>query len=573
MPGLCKPPSPHRGGGLFLAFSVYLSTNHNLTQMVHIAESRGREKREYRRNMRKREGKCNIFPSATNQTKHIDTNEMLLYTCSKLVFNWFLTSLGGIRTGTYRIRGNGYMMHDPKHLRVAYIGGGSRGWAWKLMADLAIEPGLSGVVSLYDIDRQAAEHNQIIGNRISARPDAPGKWRYEVAGTLGEALTGADFVIVSILPGTFAEMAADVHLPERHGIYQSVGDTAGPGGIVRALRTIPMYAEIGRAIRDYAPQAWVISYTNPMTLCTKTLYHVFPEIKAFGCCHEVFGTRDMLAGIYASVTGDRDVKRSDVDVNVVGINHFTWFTAASCKGTDLFPLYREYIEEHYDEGFSEPGQDWTKCVFDSMNRVKFDLFLRYGYIAAAGDRHLAEFMPGDMYLKDPETVHRWNFTLTSVAWREKDLAERLEMSGALVSGKKDADLIPSGEEGVMQMKALSGLGRLVSNVNMPNGARQIGNLPQDEVVETNVVLERDSVRPIQAGVLPEGVAALTAPHVRSHALILRAGMHCDFGAALEALTGDPLVEGRIADGEAHALLTDMIRGTLAYLPKPWHTIY
>lgn len=464
------------------------------------------------------------------------------------------------------------MIHDPKHLRVAYIGGGSRGWAWKLMADLALEPGLSGVVSLYDIDIEAARHNQIIGGRISARPDAPGKWRYEVAGTLGEALSGADFVIVSILPGTFAEMAADVHLPERHGIYQSVGDTAGPGGIVRALRTIPMYAEIGRAIWQYAPRAWVISYTNPMTLCIETLYHVFPQIKAFGCCHEVFGTRDVLAGIYAAVTGDRDAKRSDVDVNVVGINHFTWFTSASCRGTDLFPLYREYIEEHYEEGYGEPGKDWTKCVFDSMNRVKFDLFLRYGAIAAAGDRHLAEFMPGNMYLKDPETARCWKFTLTPVSWREKDLAERLEMSEALVSGEKNADLEPSGEEGVMQMKALSGLGRLVSNVNMPNRALQIENLPEDEVVETNVVLERDSVRPIQAGSLPEGIAALTAPHVHSHALTLRAGLHCDFDAALEAFTGDPLVKGRVTEGETAALLRDMIRATIDYLPKPWRSI-
>jgi len=124
----------------------------------------------------------------------------------------------------------------------------------------------------------------------------------------------------------------------------------------------------------------------------------------------------------------------------------------------------------------------------------------------------------------------------------------------------------------MQMKALSGLGRLVSNVNMPNRARQIENLPADEVVETNVVLERDSVRPIQAGPLPEAIYELSAPHVRNHELILRAGMHCDFGAALEALKGDPLVQGRITEAEAEALLRDMIRATLMYLPKPWRNL-
>ena len=99
-------------------------------------------------------------------------------------------------------------------------------------------------------------------------------------------------------------MESDVHLPERLGIYQSVGDTAGPGGMVRALRTIPMFVEIAGAIKEYAPKAWVINYTNPMSLCVKTLYHVFPEIKAFGCCHEVFGTQKVLKGICEESCGE-----------------------------------------------------------------------------------------------------------------------------------------------------------------------------------------------------------------------------------------------------------------------------
>ncbi len=459
-----------------------------------------------------------------------------------------------------------------KNLHVAYIGGGSRGWAWKLMADLAREPKMGGVITLYDIDAVAAEHNKIIGNAISARPEAVGKWEYRTAPSLKEALTGADFVIASILPGTFREMASDVHLPERHGIYQSVGDTAGPGGLVRALRTIPMYVEIAEAVAAYAPNAWVINYTNPMTLCVETLYRVFPGIKAFGCCHEVFGTQEVLKGIYELATGDTGVTRRDIDVNVVGVNHFTWFTSASCRGVDLFPVYKAYAEEHYDVGYDEPGKDWTKSTFDSMNRVKFDLFLRYGSIAAAGDRHLAEFMPGDLYLADPETVKKWKFGLTTVAWREQELKERLEKSGKLVAGQSDVSLEPSGEEGVLLMKALCGLGRMVSNVNFPNRAGQIPNLPRSEVVETNVVLEQDAVRPLYAGPMPENILKLTEPHVRNHALILEAAMNCDYTPAFEALMQDPLVAGRITEAEGDALLREMIRNTLAYLPKPWQNI-
>ena len=114
---------------------------------------------------------------------------------------------------------------------IAYIGGGSRGWAWGLMTDLACDEQMSGTVRLYDIDREAAEKNAIIGNKISAQKDARSPWKYAVSSTLDEALAGADFVVISILPGTFEEMKSDVHAPEEYGIWQSVGDTVGPGGL------------------------------------------------------------------------------------------------------------------------------------------------------------------------------------------------------------------------------------------------------------------------------------------------------------------------------------------------------
>ena len=150
-----------------------------------------------------------------------------------------------------------------KDLKIAYIGGGSRGWAWGLMSDLVSAPDISGKVSLYDIDQKAAEDNAIIGNKFNNAEGAKSHWEYEAVPTLDEALTGADFVVISILPGTFKEMESDVHLPEKYGIYQSVGDSTGPGGIVRALRTVPMMQEIARAVEKNCPQAWVINYTNP----------------------------------------------------------------------------------------------------------------------------------------------------------------------------------------------------------------------------------------------------------------------------------------------------------------------
>lgn len=455
-------------------------------------------------------------------------------------------------------------------IQIAYIGGGSKLWAWKLMADLALEPALSGTIRLYDIDTDAAEKNALVGNQLKDRADAPGKWNYTVAYSLKEALTGIDFVIISILPGTLDEMESDVHLPERLGIYQSVGDTAGPGGMIRALRTLPMYVEIAEAVKEYSPDAWVISYTNPMTLCVKSLYDTFPQIKAFGCCHEVFGTQKVLANIAAETLGLDSIDRRDIHVNVQGINHFTWFDNASYQNIDLFPVYKSYIEEHFADGWSDPDRPWEKSTFNCRHRVKMDLFNQYGYIAAAGDRHLAEFMPGDSYLNDPETVQKWMFGLTRVSFRRQQYAERLKRRERLIAGEEKMELIPSGEEGVLIIKALVGLDRIVSNVNIPNTNRQISNLPENAVVETNALFYRDHIRPVDAGAVDEKLKELMMPHIENHERILKASKNCNIELVVQAFKEDPLVNAKCKDeAEIRRLVEDMIQNTISYLPEGW----
>ncbi len=462
-----------------------------------------------------------------------------------------------------------YANNKVTEMKIAYIGGGSRGWAWTFMTDLAREPALSGNIFLYDIDRTAAEHNKIIGNGVSAREEAVGKWNYTVAESLREALTGADFVVISILPGTFDEMAVDVHMPERYGIYQSVGDTAGPGGMIRALRTIPMFVTIAEAIREYSPKAWIINYTNPMSLCVKTLYSVFPEIKAFGCCHEVFGTQNVLRNIMKLSGINEESERHEIHVNVLGINHFTWFDYASFRGIDLIPIYKSYIDRHFEDGYYDPEAMWDRPSFCCLHRVKFDLFRRYGLIAAAGDRHLAEFMPGDLYLRDKKTVEAWKFGLTSVDWRKEELKERLARSERLVSGEEKVELKATGEEGILLIKALCGLSRIISNVNIPNSAKQIQNLSETAVVETNAVFDRDSIRPILAGSLPSNIKELVQPHVENHERILKAALTCNRMLVKEAFAADPLMKGRCTREESDCLADDMINGTIRYLPEGW----
>lgn len=450
-----------------------------------------------------------------------------------------------------------------KNIKIAYVGGGSRGWAWGLMANLALADDICGDVALYDIDFKAAKDNEIIGNKIKEQADAKSVWNYKAYENIGDALTGADFVIISILPGTFDEMQSDVHYPEKYGIYQSVGDTSGPGGIVRALRTIPMFEEIALAVKEYCPKAWVINYTNPMTICMRTLYKVFPEIKAFGCCHEVFGTQKLLVNVLKEMKGIEDVKRDEIKVNVVGINHFTWLTSAQYRDVDLFPLYKEFCDKYAATGYgTDSDTNWMNSSFRSEEKVKMDLFKRYGIIAAAGDRHLAEFCDKEWYLDSPERVKEMHFGLTTVEWRKNDLAERLAKSARLLSGEEEFKIEDNGEEGVLQIRALLGLTDLVTNVNIPN-VGQIPNLPLGAVVETNATFRADEVRPVMAGNIPNVIYTLISRIVGEQELVVEAGLERDVEKAFKAFVADPLVNLPI--DKARELFDAMVQNTKKYL--------
>lgn len=454
-----------------------------------------------------------------------------------------------------------YTDKKAEGVKIAYIGGGSRGWAWGLMSDLATAGDMSGDVYLYDIDFEAAKANEIIGNKFNTAEGAVSEWNYKAVETIGEALTGANFVVISILPGTFDEMESDVHAPEKYGIYQSVGDTTGPGGIVRAMRTIPMYEEIAENIKKYSPDAWVISYTNPMTLCIKTLYRVFPEIKAFGCCHEVFGTQKFLASILEEEMGIK-AKREDIKVNPVSVNHFTWLTSATYRDIDLFPMYAKYCREHQD-GVEKGGDDnWMNNSFASAEKVKIDLFNKFGYIAAAGDRHLAEFCPGKWYLETPERVSKMHFGLTTVAWRKEDLKKRLKRSADLVSGEEQVKINNTGEEGVNQMRALLGLSDLITNVNIPNRG-QIPNMPLGAVVESNAVFRADTINPVFAGEIPTEIYPLVSRVCAEQEAVSEAIAKRDVEKIFMAFANDPLVTCGIED--ARELFNQMCENTKEYL--------
>jgi galacturan 1,4-alpha-galacturonidase len=455
-----------------------------------------------------------------------------------------------------------------KRIKICYIGGGSQNWAWVLMKDLTFEKELKGEIYLYDINFAAAQANETIGDQLMQEHN-PGSWKFIAVPSLKEALDGADFIIISILPKDFKEMETDVHAPEKFGLYQSVGDTAGPGGLIRAMRALPMFREIAGAIRTYAPDAWVLNYTNPMSLCTGALYKEFPEIKALGCCHEVFDTQKLLAKVVekAGFAEEGSVQREEIKTNVKGINHFTWIDKASYQGENLIPIYRKFCELHYESGYALREQNWLNNVFHSANRVKMDLFLKFGDIAAAGDRHLAEFCPSSWYLASPKKVESWKFSLTPVSLRIKMREELHELSAGYQNGTDIMKPENSGEEGIQIIKALLGFKQMVTNVNLPNKA-QAPDLPNGTIVETNALIRRDSVQAVYSGNLKPDIRKLMLKHVSTYERMMKAIFSKDINLARNVFAAENRIS-ELNQKDAFTLFDDM---TIKTLPdyKDWY---
>jgi len=456
-------------------------------------------------------------------------------------------------------------MTTPIPLKIAYIGGGSREWARKLMIDLALCPDLTGEVALYDIDLDSARLNEQLGNWMHASPQ-PGvlsRWHYVAVRTLREALQEADFVIISIQPGPLELMQKEIALAEDYGLFFPVGDTTGAPGLIRGLRSAAIYKNFAEALATFCPEAWIINYTNPMSICTRTLTRVAPELKVFGCCHEVFSTQRMLARVASQYLKIETPHRSEIQVNVLGINHFTWIDQASYQGHDLLDLLRQHLEgpgilRTYTQAEVESWNDW----FHSADQVKFALFQRFGILAAAGDRHLVEFLPG--FIHSPETLFKWGIIRTPVSWRIERWASAPQKTRDLINGVTTFLLNPSGEEGVGMLKALAGLGELVTNVNLEN-VGQISDMPLHVVVETNAHFSRDSVRPLTAGALPAGIAPLINQHSADQELIVEAALTESTDLAFQAFFNDPA--NHLPIDLAWELFNRMLQVNREYLPS------
>ena len=451
-----------------------------------------------------------------------------------------------------------------KKIKICYIGGGSKLWARIFMNDLALSSYIEGEIALYDIDIAAAKRNEAIGNRISNHKEAKSFWLYKVYENIDDALRNSDVVLISILPGTFKEMYSDVHAPEEYGVYQSVGDTTGPGGILRAMRTVPIYEFFAKKIEEICPSSWVINLTNPMSICVKTLYDVFPNIKAFGCCHEVFHAQDLLKDVAKEILHIDELSRKDISFDVSGINHFTWISDARYRDINLLELLDEFYKNHPQGHFERgPDDDYLTNPFSYNNMLKYNLYKRYNVLPAAGDRHLAEFFPNTWFLKSKEDALANGFNLTPVDLRIAQQKEKVQNSIDLANGNLEVSIEKSSEEAVELIESVLGLRKTISNVNLPNKG-QVPYLENGIIVESNCVFIKDKVKPIKANDLPSDVKSLIIRNALNIETCYEGIKNRDFKKIFNSFVNQSLCSS-LSIEDARELFKKMVLNTNEYL--------
>lgn len=455
---------------------------------------------------------------------------------------------------------------DGDSMTITYIGGGSRQWTPKFVQDMALS-NLDGEVRLYDINYESAQLNARFGNWVQTEYETTGNWRYEAVEGLDEALAGADVVITSTQFDPTETFVHDLDIPQSYGIHGAVAATIGPGGIMRAMRTVPLYREFAVAIRENCPDAWVFNFTNPVHFVTRALYDAFPEINAIGLCHEVMGTRFFLARL-AEEYLDVEATHEDVTLNVKGINHFTWADEISCNGIDLWPLLTELADsERANQRFTaEDLQD--ERVFVDNQQVTWDLFRRFGVFPAAGDRHLVEYANWFLHGGE-ESLNRWGIKRTGSDYRAKHWtpaeSDQTTDVKAWLDGEKKFELTPTREVFADILEALAGGDPFTTNVNMPNRG-QVADLESGTVVETNAHIRADEIRPLSTGSFPRQVRSMLNTHVDTIETVVEASRTGDVDEAFRGFLIDPQVR-TLSPEESRDMFSELVEAEESYLSQ------
>jgi len=452
--------------------------------------------------------------------------------------------------------------------RIVVVGGGSYQWVPKLLVDVANTPSLvDAEIVLHDVDPDPLPRMAEWVEHIARTRGIPLSVRTTT--DRRDALAGADHVVVTISTGGFASMRHDLEVPTRFGIAQSVGDSVGPGGIARALRNIPVFLDIAHDMEAVCPDAWMLNITNPMTTICRAVTRE-SSIRTVGLCHEV-----TILQFFLTLLLDVDFRA--LDLEVTGVNHLPIVTSCRVGDRDGFELLRELLADpaRAEEplamdlpdglGFRKPsaGPHWTRGDLIAGNRLKFELFRRFGALPAAGDRHLAEFFPGFL-TQESHWGGRWGVHLTTIEEREEHQGQYREELARMLA-EPDVPRLPSGELVAATIDSLvTGHARTMP-LNLPN-AGQCPDLPPDVVVESMCTVDGDGIRGRDRPHAPPVLAEQLRRVVVAQELTVEAAISGRRDDVLAAMLADPLA-GR-SDFDALGRMTDeLLRATSEWLPQ------
>ncbi|MEY2432935.1 MAG: galacturan 1,4-alpha-galacturonidase [Acidimicrobiaceae bacterium] len=429
-------------------------------------------------------------------------------------------------------------------MRIVIVGGGSRQWGPKLTTDILTTPSLAdATIVLHDTDEASLPPMAAYCERINREVGAGAS--IESTTDRRAALEGAEFVAVTISTGGFTSMAHDLDIPARYGVRQSVGDTCGPGGINRSLRNIPVLVDIARDMEQQCPDAWLLNLTNPMTCLTRAI-NKETSIKAVGLCHEVV----IMSWLVAIAL---DIRADEVGFSISGVNHLPWITELTAGGEDGFESLRRALADR-------PDSAW----FANEHQLKLALLDRYGALPGAGDRHVAEFFPW-VLTEESEWGKAWGVELTSIADRVRDEAAYRAEIQQIIDGDKPVPTWQSGEMVAPIIDSLTTGTRRELPLNLPN-AGQAPYLPDDVVVETMCVVDRDGIRGRDAVVPPPPCAEWTRRHVAVQELTVKAAVSGDADLVQAAVALDPL-GGRIDLRSIEPMTAELLAATAPWLPQ------
>jgi alpha-galactosidase len=451
--------------------------------------------------------------------------------------------------------------------RVVVVGGGSYHWSPSILMDLANTRALTASeVVLHDLDPARAELMAAFGTEIARRRDIPMVVWAEP--DRRKALADADFVVTAFSVGGFDSMRHDLEIPERYGVVQPIGDSVGPGGVTRALRSIPVLLDIARDVEDVAPRAYLLNVTNPLTaLCRAATRET--ACRTIGLCNEWVSTTFMLSLLF-------DSGMHEIDAVLGGVNHFPMAMSLSVGNDDGFERLRALLDDPEGAAASplwmdppaqmvweKAGTHWTKADVLANNAVRVELFRRFGVLACSGDHHSTEFVPGFVHA-GTDFGRSWRVHVYRLAKHMADAHADVARYEAI----RDSDTVPATPSGELIAPLIDAVvtGRPRSlPVNLPN-AGNVGNLPDGAVVEIMGVVDAGGVTGRDATTVP-GVLGewLRRVHV-SQELTVEAALTGDRELVFEAMLTDPMC-GVLSYDDVVRMTDELLDATAPWLPQ------